>query len=322
MSLDALVVGVACPRPRPPPSYAPPLFFPSPWPVLCLFPGGGVCRRVRGVSSSRLSAAAWSWWTASSDSASSAWAEWSFGVLLVGPLNVAQGVTRPGGGCQPRRWGCTALQLRGCPSPFRLFPLGGPFLFVGYGGPFGRLLFVGGWGFPPFLSCWVFFWGWVRLTVSVPCRDAVVCFDVPCCAVRCFAVSLRAVPRCAVLRSAPLRRVVPCCVVLCLAVLWRAAVCRAASRRVVLCCAPLRGGVVCCAAVWRAVMCSVVLCCGLLCRAVRWVSCALRAAWDCAGAGRTGGSAVWVAGSGHVLSWRLVGVVWLGGARWVGAAGV
>ena len=162
--------------------------------------------------------------------------------------------------------------------------------------------------------------GRVRLTVSVPCRGAVLCSGVPCCAVLCFAVLHRAVPRCAMLRSAPLRCAVPCRVVLCLAVLWLAAFCLAASCRVVLCCAVLWGGLLCCAAVWRAVLCCVVLCSALLCRAVRWVSCTLGAAWDDAGAGKTSGFALWVAGSGHVVGWRLVGVVWLGVASWVGAA--
>ena len=110
-------------------------------------------------------------------------------------------------------------------------------------------------------------------------------------------------------------------VVLCLAVLWRAAFCRAAPRRVVLCCALLRGGVVCYAAVWRAVLRCVVLCCALLCRAVQWVSRTLGSALGGAGDGQTGGFDVWVAGSSHVAGWRLVGVVWLGVARWVGAAG-
>ena len=77
----------------------------------------------------------------------------------------------------------------------------------------------------------------------------------------------------------------------------------------------------CCAAVWGAVLHCVVLCCALLCCAVPWVSRTLGSAWGGAGAGQTGGFAVWVAGSGHVVGWRLVGVVWLAVARCVGAAG-
>ena len=163
--------------------------------------------------------------------------------------------------------------------------------------------------------------GQVRLTVSVPCPHAVVCFVVRCCAVLCFAVPRRAVPRCALVRSAPLCRAVPCRVVLCLAVLWRAAFCRAAPRRVLLCAAVLRGGVVFCAAMWRSVFRCVVLCSALLRRAGGGSVVLLVRLSGAASAGHTGGFAVWVAGLGHVAGWRLVCVVCLGVARWVGAAG-
>ena len=165
--------------------------------------------------------------------------------------------------------------------------------------------------------------GRVRLTVSAPCPGAVVCFGVPCCAVLCCAVSRRAVPRCALLRSAPLRRAVPCRVVSCCALLCCGGLRFAVLRRAASCCerAVLRGGVVCCAAVWRAVLRCVVLCCALLCRAMRWLSHTVGSAWGGAGAGQTGGFALSVAGSGLVVGWQLVGVVWLGVARWVLAAG-
>ena len=80
---------------------------------------------------------------------------------------------------------------------------------------------------------------------------------------------------------------------------------------VLLCCAVLRGGVVCCAAVRSAVLHCVVLCCALLCCAVRWVGRTLRPVCGPAGAGQTGGFAVWVAGPGHVVGWRLLGVVFV-----------
>ena len=88
-----------------------PFFLPSPWPVVCLFPGGGVCRRVRGVSSSRLSATAWSWWAALSGWASSGWVGWSFSVLLVGLVGFAHGVAMLG---RVVRLGVGGAWLRGC----------------------------------------------------------------------------------------------------------------------------------------------------------------------------------------------------------------
>ena len=47
----------------------------------------------------------------------------------------------------------------------------------------------------------------------------------------------------------------------------------------------------------------------------------LGSAWRGAGTGQTGGFALWVAASSHLAGWRLVGVVWLRVACWVGAAG-
>ena len=143
----------------PPPPFRKPFFPPCPWPGVCLFPGGAVCRRVRGVSSSGLSAAAWSWWAALSRWASSGSMQWSFGVLLVGLVGVAHGLAMLGGGCPPRRWGCVASRLRGCRSHFPPFPLGGGCAFLGCGWLFGRFLLVAGCGFPPSLSCWFFFSG-------------------------------------------------------------------------------------------------------------------------------------------------------------------
>ena len=95
----------------PTPSYAPPLLFSSPWPVVCPFSRGVVCRRVRGVCPSRLSAAAWSWLPASSGWASSGWAKWYFGVLLVGPVGVAHGIGRLEGVVD---LGVGGACLRGC----------------------------------------------------------------------------------------------------------------------------------------------------------------------------------------------------------------
>ena len=63
-----------------------------PWSVACLFPGGAVCWRVRGVSSSGASLAAWSSLAAFSGRASSGPAGWSLGVLSVGPMGAALGV--------------------------------------------------------------------------------------------------------------------------------------------------------------------------------------------------------------------------------------
>ena len=163
---------VACWSLLPVPGRAPPpplrtsFFFPRP--VVCLFPGRGVCRRVRGVSSSELSAAVWSWWAALCDRASSGCAGWSFGVLLAGHVGVAHGVARLGGGCPPRRWGFVALRLCGCPSRFPPFPLGGGCAFLGWGGLFGRFLFMYGWGFPPSLSCWFSFGGGGCLFLPLP----------------------------------------------------------------------------------------------------------------------------------------------------------
>ena len=103
---SSLPVAVACsgrgpPGPSPPPLL---LFFfavlvvsASLWSLGCLFPGRGVCRRVRDFFSSGLSVAAWSLWAAYSGWASSGLVVWSLAVLIVGPLGVANGVAWRGG---------------------------------------------------------------------------------------------------------------------------------------------------------------------------------------------------------------------------------
>ena len=60
------------------------------WTVVCLFPGEGLCRCVQGVLCSGLLVAASPWWSAFSGSAPSGL---SLGVLSVGPVGVAGGVT-------------------------------------------------------------------------------------------------------------------------------------------------------------------------------------------------------------------------------------
>ena len=120
----------------------------SSWSVACLFPGRGVCRRVRGVSSSGPSVAAWSLWGTFFGCASLSWAGWSLGVLSVGPVGSAHGGAWLGGGA-PRWSGCLASRLCSFPSCFPPVPLAGCAL-MGWRGPLGGFLFVGG-GFPPFL---------------------------------------------------------------------------------------------------------------------------------------------------------------------------
>ena len=155
-----LVVAVAVPvvvplAPFPlPPSFGsfflPPVVSASAWLVARLFPGGGECRRVRGIFCSSPSAAAWSWSAALSGWVSSGWADWSLGVPSAGFMGVAFGVAWLGG-CPPRWTGCAAWRSCDCPSRFPSFPLAGWCALVGWSGPFGCFLFVGGWGFPPSL---------------------------------------------------------------------------------------------------------------------------------------------------------------------------
>ena len=76
----------------------------SSWSLACLFPGGGVCRRVWGISSSGPSVAAWSWWAAFSGWASLGWARWSLRVLSVGPVGAAHGVAWLGGFPASMEW--------------------------------------------------------------------------------------------------------------------------------------------------------------------------------------------------------------------------
>ena len=168
-----------------------------------------------------------------------------------------------------------------------------------------------GWcgGVPCQLACLFPFRGerWfdqVRLTVSVPCIGAVVCFGVPCCAVLCSAVLCCTVPRCAVLCPALPCRAVLCPAMSCLTVLWRAVFCCAVprlavpcfavSRRVVPCC-----GILCCAVLGCAVLCCIVSCCAVLCCAVLCDGSVAPHGPALGGRGgaQTGCSALWVAGA-------------------------
>ena len=88
----------------------------------------------------------------------------------------------------------------------------------------------------------------VRLTASVSCLGAVVCFGVPCCVVLCCAMLRRAVPRCAAVRPALPSRAVPRRAVVPLAVAWRVAPCCDAPHCVMLCCAVSLGAMSRCAA--------------------------------------------------------------------------
>ena len=101
----SLMVAVACSGrgllgPRSPPFvffFAVLVVSASPSSVACLFPGGGVCRRVWDVFFSDASVAAWSWCVAFSGWASLGSSVWSLGVLLAGPVGVAHGVAWLGG---------------------------------------------------------------------------------------------------------------------------------------------------------------------------------------------------------------------------------
>ena len=87
------------------------------------------------------------------------WVLWAWPMLLPG---------WGGGGCPPRRWGCLASRVCGCPSRFPPLPQGGRCAFVGWGGPSSRFLFVGGSCIPPSLSCSSFLGGEVCLFLPLP----------------------------------------------------------------------------------------------------------------------------------------------------------
>ena len=166
MSLGGLLVAVARPRPCPPPPLRTFFFFPRP--VVCLFPGRGVCRRVRGVSSSELSAAVWSWWAALSDRASSGCLGCSFGVLLAGHVGVAHGVARPGGGLSTWALGVCGFAVVWLSLPLSSVPPGWRVCVPGVGRavrPFPIHVWV---GFPPFPVVLVFLRGGGCLFLPLP----------------------------------------------------------------------------------------------------------------------------------------------------------
>ena len=163
-------VGLCCLTGRGPLGPAHPLLLPLPFlfslcfpaggpfcvrvPVVCLFPVGGLCRRVRGVLSSGPLVAACRWRSAFSGLALSGRAGRSPGVLSVGPVGVARVVAWLGGFPASVEWVrgfavvWPSLLLSSVPLGLRVCPSGverAPSLACS-----SSFLFVCGWDFPPF----------------------------------------------------------------------------------------------------------------------------------------------------------------------------
>ena len=134
----------------------------SPSLVVCLFPGRGLCRRVRGVLSSGLSVATLPWQSAFSGWVSSGWAGWCLSVLSVGPVVVARGVASLAGLPASLEWvrGFAAVWLSLlyslAPPGWRVVQGGSPFAFF--------------WLFP--VRMWV---GFTHFPVAFFCGGGFVC---------------------------------------------------------------------------------------------------------------------------------------------------